>query len=421
MISSDNGRRVFCIQIAGLPIRYHSINPPILSNLDTTITTGISYEDTEAILSVGAFQSSIDPSGGLATYSPLSIELMIKRDGSATDPGVIFSRVGKRAAVTQTNLEENITFDALPQTINIDQDLSSLPVPRLIHVGAETFRASAFTSSSMTLSDRAVGGSAYQSHEISLQGTSVPIASTEITIFRGRRAKLFIASQDPSGNVSDYTEIINGFIESSPYFESSTTVSLNILPLVSLIDGPLADSKAGVSYLLQNYHYFHKNKSNFFEFGSAFRNDYTMTLDDAEEYPTPGTPSTQSKIYVQYPTYDLDKIFDESRPNGIGFVNSHPRYPLVLINQIFKAYPTSLGISSNVPFIIIDHTVSGSISQNTLLSLFSTSSTSQVTASIPNRGEIKQLKLGEDEVKEFPQVINDEINTQGPTTLTGRS
>lgn len=421
MINSDNGRRVFCLQIAGLPIRYHSITPPNVSNLDNDITTGISYTDTEGILSVGAFQSSIDPSGGLASYSPLSIELMIKRDGSATDPGIIFSRVGKRAAVTQTNLEENITFDALPQTINIDQDLSSLSVPRLIHIGSETFRASSFTSSSMTLSDRAVGDSIYQSHDISLQGTSVPIASTDITIFRGRRAKLFIASQDPSGNVSDYTEIINGFIESSPYFESSTTVSLNILPLVSLIDGPLADTKAGVSYLLQNYHYFHKNKSNFFEFGSAFRNDYTMTLDDAEEYPTPGTPSTQSKIYVQYPTYDLDKIFDESRPNGIGFVNSHPRYPLILINQIFKAYPTSLGISSNVPFVIIDHTVSGSIPQNTLLSLFSTSSTSQVTASIPNRGEIKQLKLGEDEVKEFPQVINDEINTQGPTSLTGVS
>ena len=421
MINSDNGRRVFCIQIAGLPIRYHSIIPPSVSNLDTNITTGISYTDTQGILSVGAFQSSIDPSGGLASYSPLSIELMIKRDGSSTDPGVIFSRVGKRSAVTQTNLEENITFDALPQTINIDKDLSSLSVPRLIHIGSETFRVSAFTSSSMTLSDRAVGNSVYQSHEISLQGTSVPIASTDITIFRGRRVKLFIAFQDPSGNVSDYTEVINGFIESSPYFESSDTVSLNILPLVSLIDGPLADTKAGVSYLLQNYHYFHKNKSNFFEFGSAFRNDYTMILDGAEEYPTPGTPSSQSKIYIQYPTYDLNEIFDETMNNGVGRVNCHPRYPLVLISQIFKVYPITLGIASNVPFMIVDHTVSSSIAQSTLLSLFSSSSTSQVTASIPNRGEIKRLKLAEDEVKEFPQVINDEINTQGPTTLTGIS
>lgn len=418
MINSDNGRRVFCLQIAGLPIRYHSITPPNVSNLDNDITTGISYTDTEGILSVGAFQSSIDPSGGLATYSPLSIELMIKRDGSATDPGIIFSRVGKRAAVTQTNLEENITFDALPQTIDIDQDLSSLSVPRLIHIGSETFRASAFTSSSMTLSDRAVGDSIYQSHDISLQGTSVPIASTEITIFRGRRAKLFIASQDLAGNVSDYTEIINGFIESSPYFESSDTVSLNILPLVSLIDGPLADTKAGVSYLLQNFHFFHKNKSDFFEFGSAFRNNYIIDIEDVEEYPTSGTPSTQSIIYVESPTYDLNQIFDETRPKGIGFVNPHPRYPLLVLESYGKMYPISFGITSGKPTIIIDHTVTGSISQNQLLSNFAAG---YKRAGIANRGEIKRIKLGEDEVKEFPKVINDEINTQGPTTLTGVS
>ena len=418
MINSDNGRRVFCLQIAGLPIRYHSIIPPSVSNLDTNITTGISYTDTQGILSVGAFQSSIDPAGGLASYSPLSIELMIKRDGSSTDPGVIFSRVGKRSAVTQTNLEENITFDALPLTINIDKNLSSLSVPRLMHIGSETFRVSAFTSSSMTLSDRAVGNSVYQSHEISLQGTSVPIASTEITIFRGRRAKLFIASQDPSGNVSDYTEIINGFIESSPYFESSDTVSLNILPLVSLIDGPLADTKAGVSYLLQNYHYFHKNKSNFFEFGSAFKNNYVIDIENIEEYPSPGTPSSQSLIYVESPTYDLNQIFDETRPKGIGFVNCHPRYPLLILESFAKMYPISFGITSGKPTIIIDHTVPGSISQNQLLSNFAAG---YKRAGIGNRGEIKRIKLGENEVKEFPGVINEEINTQGPVQLTGVS
>lgn len=416
MITSDHGRRVFCLQIAGLKYRYHSIIPPTLSNLDNEITKDISYEDSEAILTVGSFQSSIDPAGGLANYSPLSIELAIKRNGSESDPGIIFGRVGKRSEILQTNLEDNITFDSLPQTINTEDDLSSISTPALVHVGAESFRVSSFTSSSMTISDRAIGGSVYQSHEISLQGTSVPIASSEITIFRGRRAKLFISYQDQSGNVSDYTEIINGFIESSPYFEASDTVSLNILPLVSLIDGPLADTKKGISYLLQGFHYFEK-KSNVLEFGSAFRNDYTMILESAEEYPTPGVASNQSKIYIQSPIYDLDQIFDETRPNGRGFINCHPRYPLVLINQIFKGYPVSLGISSNTPYFIIDHTVIGSITQSILLSLF----TDQVTASIPNRGEIKRLTLGEDEVKRFPESINEALDLIGPSSHIGIS
>ena len=74
--------------------------------------------NSQSIVSIGAFQSSIDPSGGLASYSPVSIELSIKRDESPSDPGIIFSRVGKRSAALQANLDQNITFNSLPQTIN---------------------------------------------------------------------------------------------------------------------------------------------------------------------------------------------------------------------------------------------------------------------------------------------------------------
>ena len=142
-----------------------------------------------------------------------------------------------------------------------------------------------------------------------------------------------------------------------------------------------------------------------------------MILESAEEYPTPGVASNQSKIYIQSPIYDLDQIFDETRPNGRGFINCHPRYPLVLINQIFKGYPVSLGISSNTPYFIIDHTVIGSITQSILLSLFP----DQVTASIPNRGEIKRLTLGEDEVKRFPESINEALDLAGPSSHIGIS
>tara|TARA_Y100000592_G_scaffold9199_2_gene12877 strand:+ start:20841 stop:23885 length:3045 start_codon:yes stop_codon:yes gene_type:complete len=419
MINSDHGRRVFCLQISGLKYRYHSINPPASSNLDSEIVSGISYVDIQAINKVGSFQSSIDPAGGIASYSPISIDLSFLKDGSTYDPGILFNRVGKRAAsVAQANLEENINFDPLPQTINIDKDLTSLSTPRIMHVGGESFKISSFTSSSMTISDRAIGDSIYQDHDISLQGSFTPIVTSEIVSFRGRRAKLFIAHKDQSGLVSDYTEIINGFIESSPYSEGENSVSINILPLVSLIDGPLADTKSGVSFLKQGFHYFH-DKSNVLEFGSAFKSDYTMIFSSAEEYPTPGAPSSKSKIYIQYPSYDLDKIFDESRNKGIGFINSHPRYPYLIIDSLYKAYPSSLGINSTVPYIIIDHTITGSILQNTLLSLFSTSPSNQVIGSIPKRGEIKRILLGQNEVKQFPEVINEKMSSLGPQSLDG--
>ena len=409
MITSDLGRRVFCLQVAGLPYRYHSINPPSSTNLDVNIATGIAYTDVQGIISVGAFNSSIDPSGGLASYSPLSIELSILKDGSTSDPGVIFGRVGKRSSgVTQCNLEEVLNFDALPQTIDIDADLTSLSTPRLVHIGSETFRASAFTSSTVTLNERAVGGSEYQYHAISLQGSSVPILSTEITIFRGRRCKLFIAYQDSAGNVSDYECIINGFIESSPSVEEGDAVGLSILPLVSLIDGELADSKKGISYLLQDFHYFH-NKSNILEYGSAWGNDYYLTLSN----PT-AISATQTTIEVDAPGYHLDDIFDLNRPTGDGFINPHPRYPLLLIGG--SEYPT-FPIAFNTvgtPTITIDHSIAGSTSQVIIINNFLTGKNDY--GKFPKRGEIKRITVATNELKAWPQCLNDALFTQVSTT-----
>ena len=411
MITNDLGRRVFCLQVAGLPYRYHSINPPTNTNLDANIATGIAYTDVQGIISVGSFNSSIDPSGGLASYSPLSIELSILKDGSASDPGIIFGRVGKRSSsVTQCNLEEVLNFDALPQTIDIDKDLSSLSTPSLVHIGSETFRASAFTSSTVTVDQRAVGDSEYQYHAISLQGSSVPILSTEITIFRGRRCKLFIAYQDASGNVSDYECIINGFIESSPSIEDGDAVALSILPLVSLIDGELADNKKGISYLLQGYHYYH-SRSNVLEYGSAWGNDYFMLLSNATVI-----SGTQTTIEVDAPEYYLQAIFDINRPKGQGFSNPHPRYPLLLIGAIgYTTFPTSFSVVSGTPVITIDHSIPGSASQATITTYFS--GTARGYGVIPKRGEIKRVTVGTNELKLWPDALNSALSSQVSTTL----
>lgn len=411
MITSDLGRRVFCLEIAGLPYRYHSIMPPASSNLDTTIATGISYLDIQSIVSVGAFNSSIDPSGGLASYSPLSIELSILKDGSASDAGIVFGRVGRRSSsVTQANLDEAINFNALPQTISIDKDLSSLSVPRLVHVGSETFRASGFTSTTMTIDERAVGGSEYQTHAISLQGSSVPVLSTEITIFRGRRCKLFIAYQDSSGNVSDYECIINGFIESSPDVEDGNSINVSILPLVSLLDSELADSKKGVSHLLQGFH-FYNNRSNVLEYGSAWGRNYSMTLANPI-----ATSATQTTIDVLSPSYYLSEIFDSTRPKGQGFTNPHPRYPLMYVG-IYRVYPIAFSFSaSGLNVITIDHSISSSASQANVINEINSSG----SGFIIKRGEVKRVTIATNELKVWPECINDALfNQVSTTTHTG--
>jgi len=301
-----------------------------------------------------------------------------------------------------------LNFDALPQTIDIDKDLTSLSTPRLVHIGSETFRASAFTSSTVTLNERAVGGSEYQYHAISLQGSSVPILSTEITIFRGRRCKLFIAYQDSAGNVSDYECIINGFIESSPSVEDGDAVALSILPLVSLIDGELADNKKGISYLLQNFHYFH-TKSNIMEYGSAWGNDYFLELSN----PT-AISGTETTIEVDAPQFYLDDIFDLNRPKGQGFISPHPRYPLLLIGAIeFATFPTAFS-TVGTPTITIDHSITGSVSQATILTYFT--GNTRAYGKIPKRGEIKRVTIASNELKAWPECLNDALSNQVSTT-----
>ncbi len=78
-VTSQHGRRVFALEVAGLPQRYHSHPPPSSSNLDANITTGIAYTDIESMVAVGSFSASIDPSGGVATYGAVSVTLGIDR------------------------------------------------------------------------------------------------------------------------------------------------------------------------------------------------------------------------------------------------------------------------------------------------------------------------------------------------------
>ena len=143
-ISSDLGRRVFALQVSGLEYRFHSNTPPASSNLDANIATSIPYVDRQGIISVGAFSASVDPAGGIAQYSPLSITLQIDKKADLGDPVIIFGRCGARSASTRTQLTS--TANRTSTIFNIDQNLASLSYPRLFHVGSETVRVSNYLS-----------------------------------------------------------------------------------------------------------------------------------------------------------------------------------------------------------------------------------------------------------------------------------
>jgi len=407
-LSANNARRVFVLQVAGLPVRYYSGVDPAGSNLPSTIASGINYTNVNAISEVGAYQGSIDPSGGVANYGAVTISLNMNRvSGDINDPHVVFGRCGARAAdVVRAQITQDLTHEDAGGFLLIDRDItSSITAPALMHLGAETVRVSIVSSSPdrVFISDRGIGDSPIQSHLIALEGSTAPEITSEITTFRGRRAALWIAQQRADGSISDYSQIINGFIESSPAVDSGDSITLSILPLTALIDSQMSDRGDGESRLLQGYHYYSGGIGSFLEWGVYPLESPERTID------TTILP-TNIKIYFQAYRVELRDQFDPTLPDGTDENASrpHPRYPLLRAAAVL-GYPTSFSVS-------------GAHAEEAVLGPPSnTSGIDYGTMTINRTPEIKRVRLGNGELKQWPRVVNDSLSSTGPTSFTGLS
>ena len=415
MIDSDHGRRVFALEVGGLLYRYHSGGG--VTGLDTTIAPTINYQNIEAIVEVSSVSSSLDVAGGVGQYSATTVTLSVdRRRGGDGDPGIIFGRCGQRSASTRAQLTASMSRAA--SSVQVNKDLSSLSYPRLLHIGAETVKALSATSTSVNvLAGRAVGNTPRQNHSITLEGSSVPELTTEITTFRGRRAKLYAAHQYPDGSLSSWVEVVNGFIESSPVIEEQDLISLSLVPLTALIDTQLGDKGIGQSSLLDGYHYYGA-ESNTLEYGirqgyiSQYAVDSTSTI----------TASTISLIKNDNTTLSLD--YDVSLPRGSADTDfngqPHPRYPRLKPEfsiQDKYAFPTAIAQGTNAGGQTIYTCTLASQTES-----YTQAELEDIThLTVPRLVELKQHQLGSGELKKWPDVINETLDSDGPTSSAGLS
>ena len=147
-ITDDRARRVFVLEVAGLPVRYTSgAFDPTDANFSGAISVGIPYEDVEAIVGVSAYSSQLDPSGGVATYNSLTITLASDRTrGGLTDPSVVFGRCGARASDPfRAQVTSELLYITDSGTLDIDTTVSGVSYPALFHIGAETIKVTGAT------------------------------------------------------------------------------------------------------------------------------------------------------------------------------------------------------------------------------------------------------------------------------------
>lgn len=412
-ILSDNGRRVFALEISGCIYRYHSGGGT--SGLQTIIASGVNYVDVEGIISVSAFSGNVDPSGGIGTYEPITVTLSINKKGGSSDAGVVFGRCGARSVTRVAKISQNV--DREDVEVFVDTDLSSLSYPRLFHLGAETILATGATSTKLTPVGRAINNTPRQAHSIDLEGSYTPELYDEITIFRGRRAKLLCAHKYPDGSLSDWVEVLNGFIESTPAIEQGDAVSLSLVPMVALVDTIISDKGLNQTKLLQNYHYF-DDCNNTLEYcmdlntdpyaGFIYRPDLSGTI-------TANTLTLLASSTTIIDDYDvtLQTGLDSSNINEDA---AHARYPLIKasLGMLKPAYPTSITSGTNSDgqriYTLALNAISGSATGANL---------KLMDVGLHAPPELKQFELSG--LKEWPNVINDTLETSGPSSVAGLS
>ena len=263
---------------------------------------------------------------------------------------------------------------------------------------------SSATSTTLTITNRGVGRTPIQSHLSSLGGTNVPEVFTEIVNFRGRKASLWMAQRRPDGSISDFTEIVNGFIETSPTIEEGDSISVSLVPLTALIDNTVSATTLKTS-LVHGYH-------NFDEFAGS-KLEYAIFVRESDSFRIVGSNTSPN---VSFATDDLpidmNETFDTTlSPATLGNYYIHPRYP-ELINSDGRLFPESM---SSTGLTYDDGNVTN---YNTLFAGVGSSSTRRVKVRTP-RGEIKSFRITSG-VQRFPEVINSVLdsNTTGSSLGT---
>ena len=256
MISDDRTARIYGLEIAGLATRFYYRASPFIAESIGSASDEISYTDLDCIEGISDYVADLEPSGGIATYSSMSVSLVMDRmRGTNQDPHRIFGRVMRSSSVWSGHLVQAIARDDDQPTIIVDSD-PSLTYPHLVHIGAESF----------LISGQSQVGDVYhltcelrigfrQMHDIRLDGTDTPMVTSEIVSWRGRQASIYCASMDDNGLITDNQVIFHGMIERSPDISDLTAISISIVPISAIVDNKVAGPKNSTQ-LVHGHHYF---------------------------------------------------------------------------------------------------------------------------------------------------------------------
>lgn len=254
MSANDWSRKTFLIEIAGLSTRFYSTIDPTGAGglLSDNITTGIPYTSIKALpLENGDMRLNweVRSAGGVVDYDAIRVSLWTEgKRNRATDPARVLDRYGFASAEWSSPLVETIEPDTVTPDIKVeDQPPVGWAYPRIIHVGAEAFRATAVLGAGIpanpwrfTTSDRSIADTLAQRHVLDPRAPK-PRAVSDVVFFRGRVCRILEAEVVRGKIALAYREIARGFLEVEPRV-SAKRIELRVMPLTALLDMELGRS-----------------------------------------------------------------------------------------------------------------------------------------------------------------------------------
>jgi len=255
---ASGGARAFVLEIAGLSVRWWSGTAPPSANVPVL---GTPYDDVEAVVGVSGIRASLHLAGGVADYDAVQVTLA----GNArrtltpdTDPVVVLGRCGIKSSRALSYLDVDVSQSGAVGTLTlIDNAALAGFTSGLVHVDAESFVYAGTSGYDLTGVTRAAASSRQQAHLIDKSTGSAPQVTADVVAWRGRRAVLKMAPIR-NGAVGDYSEVMRGFIESTPTVsDDSLRVTVSLAPLTALLDVEIqAPTGATATRLLEGWHWF---------------------------------------------------------------------------------------------------------------------------------------------------------------------
>lgn len=320
-LRSANSRRSFVLEIAGVPVRYYSGTAPTAKTVPNTAGV-LSYADRPGIVNIGTISASYDVAGGVADFSPFSIDIAIRDPLDEYDPVNVLGRTGSKGATFASQVLSTVASSTAGGSMTIETDASGLTYPRLMCIGDEAIwatAAGAVAPYTLTYTVRGSAGTLPQRHVADTVTGDVPLLTSEACFFRGRRVVLYAHAERPTGGHGDLVEVMRGFIESAPSMtDDATVMTLSVQPITALLDQSVgsADAKAG---LVHGWHYFSRERNDLMHVQSV---DYDTDWYELEAISNAGS----GYLNVRDPhVADHQEVFDAPTGASPKLAYGHPR------------------------------------------------------------------------------------------------